>query len=57
MELSEIAIKCHACCVHFTPSEDRAKRLMKEKLCISLCKECEEQEEAEFKTYMNQCED
>jgi len=46
MKLSEISIKCHACCVHFTPDDDRAKRIMsnplKSQRYISLCRECEE---------------
>ena len=42
MQINEIKIKCHACCVWFTPSNERAKQLMKNDGYISLCKECYE---------------
>ena len=42
MKLSDIAIKCHSCCVHFSPNNARAERLMKSQGYISLCLDCEE---------------
>ena len=51
MKLSQIAIKCNICAVHFTPSDTRAIRLMKDQGCISICIDCEKQKVIDEKGY------
>ena len=41
MNLKNIKFECSRCKVHFSPSEYRAKNLMKEKGVINECKNCE----------------
>lgn len=40
MKLSEVTLKCPKCSVWFTPSDERAKELLKKDGYISLCREC-----------------
>ena len=41
MNLKDLRFECGNCKVHFTPSEYRAKELMKKKGVINECKDCE----------------
>lgn len=41
MKLSEIKIECTKCRIWFTPSDDRAKKMMESKGYIDICKGCE----------------
>ena len=41
MILNKLKFECSKCKVHFTPSEYRAKNLMKDKGVINECERCE----------------
>ena len=41
MKLKDLRFSCLKCHVDFTPSEYRAKKLMKEKGVINECRNCE----------------
>ena len=41
MKLKDIILECPNCKVRFTPSDERAKKLMKKYRYINLCKECQ----------------
>lgn len=42
MKLSDIKLECTTCRVWFTPSDERAKYLMKKYGYVGECKECEQ---------------
>ena len=44
MNLKDLRFECNRCKVHFTPSEYRAKNIMKEKGVINECETCEKGE-------------
>tara|TARA_R100000458_G_scaffold53544_1_gene55883 strand:+ start:615 stop:830 length:216 start_codon:yes stop_codon:yes gene_type:complete len=41
MVLKDITFECGRCKIHFTPSEYRAKNLMRDKGVINECEKCE----------------
>jgi len=41
MKLDDIRMECNKCKVYFTPSKDRAKKLMSIYGVINKCKDCE----------------
>tara|TARA_R100000458_G_C8221157_1_gene205467 strand:- start:534 stop:749 length:216 start_codon:yes stop_codon:yes gene_type:complete len=43
MNLKNLRFECKVCQIHFTPSEYRAKELMKKRGVINACRDCEEE--------------
>ena len=41
VKLDDIKVECSNCKVHFTPTKDRAKKLMSTYGVINKCRECE----------------